>query len=132
MMWALLKPSPNCHEVFFVLPLFLLSPCAVIRMRQFSIICALSTIVPISLLCLDYWQWLIPGTGNANYIFFQSLATMVLIFAILIDFIAGNVKHIKSARLTKAATSKSCNRITPEECKDLLSTEMPNEHDKND
>eukprot|EP00816_Leptocylindrus_hargravesii_P001494 CAMPEP_0196821494 /NCGR_PEP_ID=MMETSP1362-20130617/79426_1 /TAXON_ID=163516 /ORGANISM="Leptocylindrus danicus, Strain CCMP1856" /LENGTH=57 /DNA_ID=CAMNT_0042200695 /DNA_START=315 /DNA_END=488 /DNA_ORIENTATION=- len=57
---------------------------------------------------------------------------MVLIFAILIDFIAGNVKHIKSARLTKAATSKSCNRITLEEEKDLLSTEMPIEHDKND
>lgn len=131
MMWALLRPCPNCHEVFFVLPLFLLSPFAVIRMRQFSVICFISSIVPISLLCLDYWQWLIPGTGNANYIFFQSLSTMVLLFAVLIDFIAANVKHIKSVRLTKAASSIPCDKITSRES-NLLLAEISTGHDKDE
>lgn len=99
MFWALTKPHPSCDEILLHMAYFMLSPQGIIRMRSVSLISLLSLAVPLSLIFVDYKLWM-TGNGNANYIYFMSLTTMVFLFTILMDFVEANVKHVKATSLT--------------------------------
>jgi phosphatidylinositol glycan class U len=70
-------------------------------METFSFIALCSMWVPVILYVVDYWMWLEPGTGNANYIFFQCLAYNIFLGMILGQFCSACVKRDKAVRLIR-------------------------------
>ena len=66
-----------------------------------SLVALVSMWVPVILYVVDYWMWLGPGTGNANYIFFQCLAYNVFVGIILGQFVSACVQRDKALRLVR-------------------------------
>lgn len=77
-----------------------MSPRTVARMSSPGIIAVLALPIPIALYIMDYWTWLVTGTGNANYMFFQCLAYSIFLAVIFTNFMSASVKREKALQLT--------------------------------
>lgn len=108
---AVFKSHPTIHEVLSFMSLMLLSPHILIRMRPFSFISLISLCVPIITLFVDYHMWMFGG-GNANYVYFMGVATMVFVSTIPVDFLTASIKHLKAAKLGSSNSMNSNDDIT--------------------
>jgi phosphatidylinositol glycan class U len=79
----------------------LLSPRSVARMNKTSLLSLLAIPVPFGLYLLDYWMWIEAGSGNPNYIFFQSMAYNMFLKLVIGEFMVRTLQRYKALRLTE-------------------------------
>lgn len=99
--YVLLKPNPVVHDVPMLLSLMILSPRSVIRLTYITIISLVALPVPLGLYLLDHWLWIEPGSGNANYVFFQSMAYNIFLQFIIGEFMVRTIQRYKALSLTE-------------------------------
>jgi len=98
--WTIFKPTSTLVDLVFSTSLLFMSPRTVARMSSPGIIAVLALPIPIALYIMDYWTWLVTGTGNANYMFFQCLAYSIFLAVIFTNFMSASVKREKALQLT--------------------------------
>lgn len=99
--WIILKPVSSLHDLVFNISLLLLSPRTLSRFSNITLIFLCSLPISICLYTVDNWLWLVTGTGNANYIYFQCLAYNAFLASIIIDFMFCTMKRDKALRITE-------------------------------
>ena len=104
LLWTIMRPVEILYDLNVSLCFMLLCPKTLARMGKLSLVALISMWVPIVLYVIDYWMWLEPGTGNANYIFFQCLAYNVFLGIILGQFTSACVQRDKAIRLVRKET----------------------------
>lgn len=77
------------------------------------VLCALP--IPITLYLVTLWLWIEPGTGEANFCFFQCLAANVFLAALFINFCSASLRRDKALRYTqKKQQEKTDEKISGE------------------
>ena len=98
----LFRPPATLYGLNVALCFLLLSPLSLARLRKVPtliVLCAVS--VPVVLYLVGYWLWLVTGSGEANYLFFQCLAYNVFVALLLLSFCAATMRRDKALRLTE-------------------------------
>jgi hypothetical protein len=57
--------------------------------------------VPSILFVVMHWLWLVPGTGEANFLFFQALAYNAFVGLLAIEFTGASLRRDKALRMTE-------------------------------
>lgn len=70
-------------------------------MRILSLVAMCALPVPLTLYVMDSWLWLGPASGNANFIFFQSLAFDAFVAILFLEFCSASVARDKAVRLAR-------------------------------
>ena len=102
MLGVLFRPPGTLYQFVVGLVWMGLCPKSLVRLRPLVSLVALCAVpVPIVLLIVNLWLWLEPGSGEANFCFFQCLAYNVLIGILLVEFTSASLRRDKVLRLTE-------------------------------
>jgi len=111
MLWTMIRPTTTLVDANVACCLALLCPRSLARMRDpTTMIPALAIPVPVSLYVVTLWLWLEPGSGQANFTFFQCLAYCAFLSTLCLEFCGASARRDKATRLTE----KLWNRFTEE------------------
>jgi hypothetical protein len=102
MLGVLYRPPSTLYQYVVGLCLMSLCPRSCVRMRTAITLVALCAVpVPAILFVVMHWLWLVPGTGEANFLFFQALAYNAFVGLIAIEFTGASLRRDKALRLTE-------------------------------
>ena len=79
----------------------LMNPNVLAYMKQMSAIVALCAWpIPVMMYSACYWLWLETVSGEANFVFFQSLAYSVFVALLFLNFASAALRRDKIVRMT--------------------------------
>jgi phosphatidylinositol glycan class U len=105
MTMLLFRSAPSLVDFVFMLCLVISHPRIVARMRMLTFI-GVGIWIPLLMLPVMIHVWLNAGTGNANYLYFQSLAYQVFLTLVVLQF-AGGMMRRRKALATAAKTGST-------------------------
>jgi GPI transamidase subunit PIG-U len=71
--------------------------------RPVSLIALCALPIPVTLYMVSYWMWLEPGSGEANFLYFQALAYGIFVAILFLNFCSASMRRDKALRLTEKA-----------------------------
>jgi phosphatidylinositol glycan class U len=101
-MGTLFRPPGTLFSLNIGYSLLLLAPRSLARIKSFPALVALcGMVVPIALYLVTVWLWLEPGSGEANFCFFQCLAYNIFVAILLVQFCSASLRRDKALRVTE-------------------------------
>lgn len=80
----------------------LLSPRSLAHLRPLVSLIAICAIpVPVILYTVTHWLWLVTGSGEVNFVYFQCLAYNALVAILLLEFAGASLRRDKVLRVTE-------------------------------
>jgi GPI-anchor transamidase subunit U len=102
-LWTLFGATQTLYSLNVGACLLLLSPRSLARIRFIPCLIALCAIpIPVVLYTVGYWMWLEPGTGEANYLYFQCLAYNIFVTVWFLEFTSASLLRDKALRWTQS------------------------------
>ena len=124
--FSVLGPYPTMCSAMFAASVMATCPQTLCRLRPVSLYSAVAITVPVTLIRLDWHLWIQTGAGNANYLYFQTLAYSVFESLIFLDFISAGVVRVKAMSLIKKDLKKKMFRLKRARAKGQLSSTPKN------
>lgn len=111
MLGVLFRPPSTLYQLLVGMCLAAMCPKSCIRMRTLLTLVSMCALpIPAILFVVTHWLWLVPGTGEANFTFFQALAYSAFAGLLTVEFTGASLRRDKALRLTeKEARSKQKN-----------------------
>lgn len=120
MFWFLgvfFRPPLTLVRIAVALCFLLVNPRSLARMQPYALVSLLALPIPITLFVVTLWLWLEPGTGEANFCFFQCLAVNIFLAAIFMSFCGASLRRVKALRMTFEKATASDDIIATSEPK---------------
>lgn len=93
--YSIFKVYPCLGDTAFVMCLFLMSPETIRRMRHTTFF-AVALTFPLLLMPVMLYLWLVTGSGNVNFFYFQSLVYNFCASIFVLQFTSGCMRHRKA------------------------------------
>jgi len=105
---SIFKVYPCVGDASFALCLFLMFPTTLVRMRN-VVFYAVLGIFPLVLMPVMLYLWLVTGSGNVNFFYFQSLLYNFCLSMFVLQFIAASMRHRKALVSTMKQSNRQIN-----------------------
>jgi GPI transamidase subunit PIG-U len=106
MLGVLFRPPSTLYQLLVVMCLAAMCPKSCIRMRTMLTLVSLCALpIPATLFVVTHWLWLVPGSGEANFTYFQALAYSAFAGLLTVEFTGASLRRDKALRLTQKEAS---------------------------
>jgi GPI transamidase subunit PIG-U len=108
MLGVLFRPPSTLYQLLVGMCLAAMCPKSCIRMRTLLTLVSLCALpIPATLFVVTHWLWLVPGSGEANFTYFQALAYSAFAGLVTVEFTGASLRRDKALRLTEKEESSS-------------------------